>query len=132
MSSDNNNNNDGDSTVESIAQFTTLKPSVSVVPMDSTENSTAPDMNNYCRIDVGYLLRASDDELGLPPSPLLNSDAQPSSSLNESCASCLVFPQNAELKSFLCNWQFEDDFVDYTQFSKDAAATAWDIFIRIS
>ncbi|GLJ07838.1 hypothetical protein SUGI_0075230 [Cryptomeria japonica] len=95
----------------------------------STDNLMAPDMNNCCGIDVGYLLGASDDELGLPPSPLLNSDEQPGSpSLNESCASCLDFPQNAELKSFLGNWQFEDDFVDYTQLSEDAEATAWDIF----
>lgn len=84
-------------------------------------------------IDLGYLLQASDDELGIPASPVVNIDGQDvcaaSSSDEEGYGNCFDFSDNAEPKVFLDNWHFEDDFVDYAQFAvfDDTAASAWDV-----
>ncbi|KAH9312574.1 hypothetical protein KI387_027609, partial [Taxus chinensis] len=101
------------------------------------DGSAASDMTSgygtpECGIDVDYLLGASDDELGLPLSPLLNSEGQHASSSSVkigSAASLLDFSENAERKGFVENWHFEDDFVDFRQFVgfEDAAAILSDI-----
>ncbi|XP_057828603.2 uncharacterized protein LOC131039784 [Cryptomeria japonica] len=98
------------------------------------------DMTSRCEnkesengIDLSYLLEASDDELGLPASPVANIDNQnvcaAASSDKQGFGTCSDSAENAEQKDFLENWHFEDDFVDYAQFAvfDDAAASAWDV-----
>lgn len=87
---------------------------------NSTENSVAFDISsvneNQIRDndDLCYLLEASDDELGIPPSPglMLKDDVcispkETSDGLSE----------NRDLKSLGGNWHFEDDFENYQQFA---------------
>ncbi|GLJ07836.1 hypothetical protein SUGI_0075200 [Cryptomeria japonica] len=83
-------------------------------------------------IDLCYLVGASDDELGIPPTPLFSSEDHggqagfPSEEDDSGFSSDFV--ENGELKGFLEKWHFEDDFVDCAQFSfiEHAAASAWD------
>jgi len=72
--------------------------------------------------DLCYLLDASDDELGIPPSPELDlkydfclSPKQTSEGLLES----------RDLKSLGENWHFEDDFENYQQFA--LYGDAWNV-----
>ncbi|KAH9312566.1 hypothetical protein KI387_027601, partial [Taxus chinensis] len=91
----------------------------------SSDGSVASDMISAFGttdgvIDLDYLLGASDDDLGIPPSPIATVDgqAEETSSLKEKgCDSSLDFAQSAEIKGFTENWQFEDIFLDYSQFA---------------
>jgi len=62
-------------------------------------------------IDLIYLLEASDDELGIPLSPVLDLKDEVCQSTKET-SECLF--NNPDLES-LENWHFEDDFESYTQ-----------------
>lgn len=64
-------------------------------------------------IDLCYLLEASDDELGIPPSTVVDSKDEVCSDLSE----------NADFKYLGENWHFEDDFESYEQFVFE---DAWD------
>ncbi|KAH9312560.1 hypothetical protein KI387_027595 [Taxus chinensis] len=73
---------------------------------------------DYGEIDLDYLLGASDDDLGIPPSPLQNLGNQTLLSLpeDEGFRLSLDSSENAEQKGFVDNWHYDDsDFVDYTQ-----------------
>ena len=63
-----------------------------------------------------YLLEASDDELGIHPSPVLLCQSLRATSDGLS--------KSADLKSICENWHFEDDFENYQQFS--VYEDAWD------
>jgi len=70
-------------------------------------------------IDLDYLLGASDDELGIPASPLQNLENEAISSLSskEDLGLPLDLTEITELnKGYADNWRFEDDLVDYGQF----------------
>ncbi|GLJ07829.1 hypothetical protein SUGI_0074960 [Cryptomeria japonica] len=74
------------------------------------------------KIDLDYLLAASDDELGIPPSPLrISEEKQYHSTLLSS-----DFKENLEPKGFVDNWNFNDDWVDSKQFSEFVDPLAWD------
>jgi len=104
--------------------------STSYHPSSSGDNSAAADISG-CHgsqtrdsdlgDDLCYLLEASDDELGIPPSPVLDlkrevcqSPKQTSDGLSES----------TYIKSLAENWHFEDDFENYQQFA--VYEDAWD------
>ena len=60
---------------------------------------------------MSYLLEASDDELGIPPSSVLDLKAgEVSLSTKETSERLLVSP---DLKSVRENWHFEDNFQNY-------------------
>lgn len=63
-------------------------------------------------IDLIYLLEASDDELGIPLSPVLDLKDEVCQSPNET-SECLF--NNPDLESFGENWHFEDEFESYQQ-----------------
>ena len=68
-----------------------------------------------------YLLEASDDELGIPPSPFRHLQDELCQSLR---ATSDGLSKSADLKSICENWHFEDDFENYQQFS--VYEDAWD------
>jgi len=74
-------------------------------------------------IDLCYLLEASDDELGIPSTPILDSK-------NEFCQPpketfiAEGFSETADLKWQGENWDFVDEFHNYQQF--DLFEDAWD------
>ncbi|KAH9312567.1 hypothetical protein KI387_027602, partial [Taxus chinensis] len=83
-------------------------------------------------IDLDYLLAASDDELGIPLSPVANlkGQAKATSSLNDkSCDPFLDFDESAEIKGLAENWHIEDDFLDYSQLAvfEDTVSADWDV-----
>lgn len=87
---------------------------------NSTENSVAFDISSGNEIqirendDLCYLLEASDDQLGIPPSPALMLK-------DEVCISPMDtsdgLSENRNLKSLSGNWHFEDEFENYQQFA---------------
>lgn len=87
---------------------------------NSTENSVAFDISigNEDQIrdsdDLCYLLEASDDELGIPPSPALMLKDEVCISSKETWDG---LSENCNLKSLGGNWHFEDDFENYQQFA---------------
>eukprot|EP01018_Ginkgo_biloba_P025657 Gb_16121 [translate_table: standard] len=60
-------------------------------------------------VDLGYLLEASDDELGIPPSPILDLKDQ------VCCSKDSSLPELSELQNVCLdgNWHFEDEFANY-------------------
>jgi len=66
------------------------------------------------RIDLCYLLEASDDELGIPPSPVLNWKNEICQSPKETSGDSWERP---DLKCLGESWHFEDDFENYKQFA---------------
>jgi len=91
----------------------------SYLSSNSGENSSAPDISRSHEgqtldIDLCYLLKASDDELGIPPSPVLILKDEVCLSPKETSEG---FSDNLNLKSLGENLHFEDDFEDYQQFA---------------
>jgi len=66
-------------------------------------------------IDLCYLLEASDDELGIPPSPVLDLNEEVYQSRKE-ILTIESFWENQDIKCFSENNFFEDDFVNNQQF----------------
>jgi len=64
--------------------------------------------------DLFYLLGASDDELGIPLSPLTNLKDEVCQSPRETSEGLL---ENPDLKSIGDIWDFEDDFGNHQQFA---------------
>jgi len=88
----------------------------------SGDNSAAPDISSGHEgqtrdsdsgIDLCYLLEASDDELGIPPSPVLDPNKEVCLSTKESSEGLL---DNPFLQSLGGNWHFEDNFDMYQHF----------------
>ncbi|GLJ07832.1 hypothetical protein SUGI_0075020 [Cryptomeria japonica] len=79
-------------------------------------------------IDLDFLLGASDDELGIPPSPLQNLEKETvSSNSKEDFGLPLDLAENTELnKGFIDNWRFEEDLVEYGQFGMFEDPAAFD------
>ncbi|GLJ07831.1 hypothetical protein SUGI_0075000 [Cryptomeria japonica] len=96
------------------------------------DESVSSDMTSCCgdtgEINLDFLLEASDDELGIP---LQNSEEDcnlsSTSSKEEILNPCFDFAENQEFKGFVDNWLFEDDFVDYRQFTVFDDAAAFDL-----
>jgi len=87
----------------------------------SGEDSSASDISRSHEdqildldIDLCYLLEASDDELGIPPSPVLILKDELCISPKETSEG---LSNHATLKSLGENWHFEDDFENYQQFA---------------
>jgi len=74
-------------------------------------------------IDLCYLLEASDDELGIPSSPVLDSQDEFCQPAKETCTA-EGFSETADLKWQGENWDFVDEFHNYQQF--DLFEDAWD------
>jgi len=72
-------------------------------------------------IDLCYLLEASDDELGIPPIPILNWNDEVCQFPKETFEGLW---QSPDIKSLGENWHFEDDFENYQQFA--LYEEAWD------
>jgi len=72
-------------------------------------------------VDLRYLLEASDDELGIPPSPVLDLEEEVCQSPKETSESLWEKP---DLKSMGENWHFEDHFDNYQQFAM--YGNSWD------
>jgi hypothetical protein len=62
--------------------------------------------------DLSYLVNASDDELGIPPSSALDLKDEVCLSQKKTSA---ALSENPDLKSLCENWQFEDGFENYQQ-----------------
>ena len=62
--------------------------------------------------DLCYLLEASDDELRIPPNPVLDIKDEDGLSTKETSKDLLA---SLDLKSLGENWHFEDDFQNYQQ-----------------
>jgi len=60
--------------------------------------------------DLRYLLEASDDELGIPPNPVLDMKDEDGLSTMETFKDLLA---SLDLKFLGENWHFEDDFQNY-------------------
>lgn len=74
-------------------------------------------------IDLCYLLEASDDELGIPSSPVLDSKAEFCQSPEE-IFSGEGLSETPDLKCQGENWDFEEEFQNYQQFGM--LEDAWD------
>lgn len=90
--------------------------STSYLPSNSEENSAASysfsshqtqTLGSDTGIDLSYLLEASDDELGIPPSPVLELKHEIFPSLNETTQG---LSENPYLKSLGEDWLFDDKF----------------------
>lgn len=83
-------------------------------------------------VDIDYLLGASDDELGILPSCLLDfgeENSAPQTILTGDGGSTPLGFENPELKGLSSiNWSFEDDLVEYRQFSYDLGDVVHDAF----
>jgi hypothetical protein len=97
---------------------------------NSGDNSAAPDISrdhegqtrhSDSRVDLSYLLEASDDDLGIPPSPVRDLTEEFCQSSKETSEG---LPENPNLKSLGENWNFEDDFEKYQHV--EFYANAWD------
>lgn len=64
-------------------------------------------------VDLCYLLEASDDELGIPLSPVLDSNDKICSSPKETSEG---FSDATDLKFLGENWHFDDEFENYKEF----------------
>jgi hypothetical protein len=104
--------------------------STSSHPSNSDDNPAAADISSGHEgetrdsdsgIDLNYLLEASDDELGIPPSPVLDLKDEVCLSARGTSASDLT--ENPDLKFLSENWHVECDFESYEQFVFD---DAWD------
>lgn len=89
---------------------------------DSGDNSATSDsyvgqegetVDSESGFDLCYLLEASDHDLGIPPSTVLDLKDEICLSTKEA-SECLF--ESADLKSLAENWHFEDDFENYEQF----------------
>lgn len=105
--------------------------STSYLPSNSENNSAASDifscqesqtLDSNSGFDLSYLLEASDDELGIPPSPVLGSKHEVCPSPKEYSSEGLS--ETPYLKSLEENWHFEDNFDYYQQFP--LCEDAWD------
>jgi len=67
-------------------------------------------------IDLCYLLEASDDDLGIPSSPVLDLKDQVCQSPKE-ILSAEGFLENSDLKCLGENWHFKDEFENFQQFA---------------
>lgn len=89
---------------------------------NSGDNLPASDISNGqtlvsdSGIDLCYLLEASDDDLGIPSSPVLDLKEQVCQSPKESLPA-EVSLENPDLKCLGENWNFKDDFENYQQFA---------------
>lgn len=90
---------------------------------NSQNNSAASDIFSSQEIqtldsgsgfDLCYLLEASDDDLGIPPSPILDLEQEVYLSPKETSEG---LSENPYLKSFGENWHLEDTFDNYQQFA---------------
>nr|ABK26546.1 unknown [Picea sitchensis] len=95
--------------------------STSILPSYSGDNAAASDiyrdhegqtLDSDAGVYLSYLLNASDDELGIPPSSALDLKDEVYLCQKETSAGLSV---NPDLKSLGENWQFEDDFENYQQ-----------------
>jgi hypothetical protein len=89
----------------------------SEISSDHAEGTVASDSG----MDLCYLLEASDNELGIPPSPVLNWKDEVCKSPKKTSESLWETP---DLKSLGENWHFEDDMENYQQFV--VYEDAWD------
>lgn len=89
----------------------------------SGDNSAASDtcsghegqtLDSDSLLDLCHLLEASDDEIGIPPSPVHDLKYEVCPSPNETSEG---LSENQGIKSLGENWHFEDDFDDYEQFA---------------
>lgn len=92
-------------------------------PSNSGNNSASSDISSGLEgetlasdsgDDLFYLLGASDDELGIPLSPLTNLKDEVCQSLGETSEGLL---ENPDLKSIGEIWDFKDDFGNHQQFA---------------
>jgi len=97
---------------------------------DSEYNSAASDisrsyerqnLDSDAKVDLCHLLEASDDDLGIPPSPALDLKDEVCVSTKETFE---VLWKNQDLKSLGENWLSEDDFVNHQQLA--LYEDAWD------
>jgi len=104
--------------------------STSYLPSNSQDNSMASDiftgqesqtLDSDSGVDLSYLLEASDDDLGIPPSPVLDLKHEVCPSSKEPAE---VLSETPYLKSLGENWHFEDSFDNYQQFP--VYEDAWD------
>jgi hypothetical protein len=95
----------------------------SYLPSNSEYNSAASDIFSGQESqtldfdsggDLSYLLEASDDDLGIPPSPVLDLKHEVCPSPKETVEG---LSENPYLKSLGENWHFEDNFDNYQQFT---------------
>jgi len=97
--------------------------STSYPPSCSGDNSAASDtssgpegqtLDSDSLFDLCHLLEASDDELGIPPSPVRDLKYEVCPSRNETSEG---LSENQGIITLGENWHFEDDFDDYQQFA---------------
>jgi hypothetical protein len=88
---------------------------------DISSNREGQTLDTDSGIDLCYLLEASDDELGIPPSPVLDLKEQICLSPKEASKG---LSESTDLKSLGENWHFEDDFEIYQQLP--VYENAWD------
>lgn len=95
--------------------------STSYLPSNSEENSAASytfsshesqTLGSDMGIDLSYLLEASDDDLGIPPSPVLELNDEIFPSPNQTTEG---LSENAYLKSLGEDWLFDDKFDNFPQ-----------------
>lgn len=95
--------------------------STSYLPSNSEENSAASytfsshesqTLGSDMGIDLSYLLEASDDDLGIPPSPVLELNDEIFPSPNQTTEG---LSENAYLKSLGEAWLFDDKFDNFPQ-----------------
>jgi len=91
---------------------------------NSLDNSAAPDISSSregqtvdadSRIDLCYLLEASDDDLGIPPSPVLDLKEEACLSPKEPFEGLW---ESSDLKFLGENWHLEDDFENFQHFAE--------------
>lgn len=68
-------------------------------------------------IDLCYLLKASDDDLGIPSSPVLDSKDQVCQTASKETLSTEGILENSDLKCLGENWQLKDESESYQQFA---------------
>jgi len=97
--------------------------SASYNPSDSGDNSAAANISSGHEgqtrdsdsgVDLCYLLEASDDDLGIPPSPVLDLKDEVRQSPKETSNG---LSESTDLNSLDENWHFQDDFDNYQQFT---------------
>jgi len=104
--------------------YTSHLPSNSEVNSASSDIFSGQDsqtLDSDSGVDLSYLLEASDDDLGIPPSPVLDLKNEVHPSPKETPEGLSETPY---LNSLGENWHFEDNFDSYQQFP--LYEDAWD------
>jgi hypothetical protein len=94
---------------------------VNSVASDISSGKEGQNLDSDSVFDLCHLLEASDDELGIPPSPVQDLKDELCLSPNETSEG---LSESRDLKSLGDNWHFEDDFENYQQFA--LYEDAWD------